>query len=225
MRKFLVILLIILALASAFFIFLDLWEAREPEALTAPEPDAPAAFDQALYERFLEAEEAGDYVEMNAVFDENMSATGVSFFDDGYDPTHGGLIYTYTYSVSGDNGKSLTGNMYIVDKNLDMDAQSVGENDYFAVDRRDASDPEIVVMDSYRANSDVLIRQLCQILLDHEAAHPTKWERTLDSMAAEWAVHNMAYSMDYKIDHSQHVNLNNGDEKTDWFERAAEEFR
>ena len=106
-----------------------------------------------------------------------------------------------------------------------MSAQSAGENDYFAVDRREASDPEIVVMDSYRANSDALIRQLCQILLDHEAAHPTDWDRTIDSMAAEWEVHNMAYSMDYKIDHSQHVNLNNADEKTDWFERAAEEFR
>ncbi|MGN1098227.1 MAG: hypothetical protein ACI4SS_04960, partial [Clostridia bacterium] len=124
----------------------------------------------------------------------------------------------------GDSEEEISGTLYLVTSDIDRSLQSAGENDYFALDRRSAKDPEVVVYDSYRAGSEKLIRRLCEILLEHEAAHPTDWERTIDSMIEEWEIHNAAYSMDYKTDHSKDVNLNNADENTDWMERALKEF-
>lgn len=216
MRKFLTTLLIVLLTLTGVLIY-----ARIKYDRTASGPTYE--YDYALYYDFLAAREAGDYVSMNSAYDRNMEKTGVSFPIEDYDSTYGGLIYTYPYSVklSGNKG-ILSGNLYVVSPELDRDAQSVGENDYFAVDRRANKDPEFVVMSSYRADTDALIRQLCQFLLDHETAYPTDWDRTLESMVDEWKMHNLAYSMNYKLDHSADVNLNNADEETDWLLRAME---
>ena len=220
MKKFLTILLIFLLAGVAVLVFLRLRPQDTPAVSTPP------TYDSTLYGNFLAAWDNGDYVAMNTAYERNMEKTGVSFPVEDYDRTHGGLIYTYPYSVKLKGGKeTISGNLYIVSAELDRDAQSAGENDYFAVDRRDKSDPEFIVMESYRADTDGVIRQLCQFLLEHESAHPTDWDRTLESMVEEWKIHNLAYSMNYKLDHSADVNLNNADEDTDWLKRAMEEFR
>ena len=220
MKKVLTIFLFFLLAAVAVLAFLRL---RVPES---PAVSPPPTYDSTLYDDFLAAWDSSDYIAMNTAYERNMEKTGVSFPIDDYDSTHGGLIYTYPYSVTlNGNDETVRGNLYIVSTELDREAQTIGENDYFAVDRRDRSDPEFVVIASYRANTDGIIRQLCQLLLDHEGAYPSDWDRTLDSMVEEWEMHNLAYSMDYKPDHSADVNLNNADEETNWLRRAMEEFR
>lgn len=220
MKKFLTIVLIIIIIAAALLVCLN-WHPSETEFEVPTEP----SYSEELLNEYNAALEKGDYVAMNAAFDENMEQTGVSFFEEEYDPTHGGKIYSYPYSIDiENNGEETSGVLYVITSDVNISAQSAGENDYFALDRRDAADPEFVVYDSYRAQSDKLIRRLCRILLNHEEAHPTAWERTLDSMAEEWQMHNASYEMDYKIDHAKDVNLNNGDENTDWMERTLEEL-
>ncbi len=218
MRKFLTILLIILLITAAAVVAMRLNGGLAEMFSTGPD------YDEELYKAYREAEVRGDYTAMNAAFEENMNKTGVSFFEEDYDPTHGGLIYTYDYSASSGAKKKINGRLYIVTKDLDQNAQTVGENDFFALDRRTAADPEYIVMNSYLAGTDGVIRALCQRLLEHEELYPTDWERTLESMVSEWKMHNMAYAMGYKTDHSQHVNLNNADEDTDWLMRAVEEL-
>lgn len=220
MKKFLTILLILLLACITVLAFFQLRTAY------APAVSLPSTYDSDLYGDFLAAWDNGDYIAMNTAYDRNMEKTGVRFPIDEYDSTHGGLIYTYPYSVKlSGRKKTISGNLYIVSAELDRSAQTIGDNDYFAVDRRTAADPEYIVMSSYRANTDAVIRRLCQLLMEHENAYPTDWDRTLESLVQEWKVHNLAYSVNYKIDHSADVNLNNADEKTDWLKRTMEELR
>lgn len=219
MKKFLTFILVLLTVGVVLFSYSRLKGYKQP----AHQPSANT-YDQILYERFLAAEEAADYVAMNAAYDSNMRETGVPFVED-YDSTHGGLIYTYSYSATVGSKKKVSGRLFVVAEDLDRTAQTIGENDYFAVDRRTAADPEFVVIDSYRADNEAIIRCLCQLLLKHEADHPTDWDRTLESMVSEWTIHNLAYNMDYRTDRSQHVNLNNADEATDWLQRAVDELK
>ena len=220
MRKFLTTLLIVLLIMTGVFVYA--WMKYNKMVSYLPS----STYDSALYDDFLAAQKAGDYIGMNSAYERNMEKTGVSFTNDEYDDTHGGLIYTYPYSVklSGNKG-TVRGKLYVVLPEVDRSAQSAGENDYFAVDRRIGTDPEFVVMSSYRADTDAVIRRLSQLLLDHESMYPSDWDRTLESMVDEWKMHNLAYSMNYKLDHSADVNLNNADEETDWMRRAMEEFR
>ncbi len=221
MKKVFIILLILLPVAAAALIFLEL---KTPTVEPSP-VEEPKKYDEVLLAEYLAAEEKGDLIAMNAAYDKNMEKTGVSFLEHGYDPSHGGKIYTYGFSVDDNGGDEIiTGTMYVVLPEVDLKVQSSGENSYFAVDRRTSADPEIVVYDSWRADSDALIRKLCGILLEHEAAHPSQWNRTLDSMAEEWEMHNAAYQIDYKTDRAKDVNLNNADENTDWLARAAKEL-
>ena len=221
----LIILAIILLAAAAALIAV---ETLAPPLVSEPEPPAEEeekTYSGALYLGFMAASETDDYITMNRLYDENMALTGVPFPTDGdYDRSHGGLIYTYPFDVKVTNDKRISGNLYVVLPEVKRDALSYTESDYIAIDRRDRSDPEIVVIDSYRAEDTALIEKLCELLLGHEEAYPTDWDRTLNSMITEWQIHNAAYALDYRVDHSKDVNLNNKDENTDWLARAAEEM-
>lgn len=194
------------------------------DELPTMEPVEEKTFDKALYAEFEAAKDRGDYIVMNRLYSENMALTGVAFPTDGsYDPTHGGKLYTYPFDVKISDEERMSGNLYVVLPEVELDALSVGDGDFVALDRRENGDPEMVVLDSYRAEDASVIEELCSLLLSHEAAHPTDWARSLDSMVEEWQIHNAAYVMDYRVDHSKDVNLNNADEGVDWLARAAKE--
>lgn len=216
----LIILALALAAAAGILIFREL---NSPPLVPSESDDEETTYDEALYREFLLAEEDNDYIHMNTVYEKNMAETGAPFPGEAYDPTHDGKIYTYPYSVTVSK-EEIAGKLYFVAKDVNLDALSANENDYFAVDYRTNSDPEVVVIDSYRAESEAVIRRLCEILLEHEENHPSDWDRTLESMVEEWQIHNAAYIMEYKVDHAKDVNLNNADENTDWVKRAAKEL-
>ncbi len=208
----------ILLIGAAVLIITEL-SSPAPEVVPAEEK----TYDAKLFEDYKDAEARNDYIAMNNIFEENMAATGVSFFDTDYDQTHGGVIYTYTFRHSvGD--EIVGGKLYIIGADIDRTALSADENDYIAADYRKNNDPEFVVYDSHRAKSEALITALCEMLLSHEEKYPSAWERSLGSMVDEWQIHNAAYAMDYKTDSARDVNLNNADESIDWLERAAKEF-
>lgn len=223
MKKLTITLLLIIAvlmlMIAVRLVYIE-FSSPQPVAET-PEPEK--TYDSALLETYKAAAEIDDYIAMNRAYDENMALTGVAFPDVEHDPTYGGKIYTYPYSFKlGD--KEQIGYLYVVEKNVDRDVLSIDENDFLAADYRENRDPEFVVYDSYRADNEGLIRCLCEILLEHEEKYPTEWERSLKSMVSEWEIHNMAYAMEYRVDSAKDVNLNNKDEDTDWFERAAKEL-
>ncbi len=226
MKKSSVIILFSAAMlmaAAAGLIFYNAVMSPSP-VRQAPSEEAPlSSFSEALYAEFKAAREKNDYTAMNSLYEKNFRETGVSFPEENYDPTHGGKLYTYPYSVKV-NGKDETGSLFIISPEVDKDALTAGEADYIALDRRGANDPEFVVYDSYRADSEILIKELCRLLLAHEEAYPTNWSRTLDSLVEEWEIHNAAYSMDYRPESSKDVNLNNADENTDWLKRASKEL-
>ncbi len=213
----------IAAILAAAAVILIRAELRRPITADGPSLDVPESYDRELYALFQEAEERGDLISMNKLYERNLSLTGIPFPDGEYDYTHGGVIYTYPFRVSVTRYEEFAGNVYIVKKSLDREPLSITDNDYVVLDSRTNSDPEFVVIDSYRADNSALIRRICKILLDHEELYPTDWERTLDSMVGEWQIHNAAYAMNYRVDKAKNVNLNNDDEDTDWLSRAFKE--
>ncbi len=217
----LAVIMAVLLAAAAFILVLA--ELRRPVPADGTPSVWPESYDGGLYALFQSAEERGDLISMNKLYERNLSLTGIPFPGGEYDPTHGGVIYTYPFRVSASIYDEFAGNMYIVQKSLNREPLSITDNDYVVLDGRANGDPEFEVIDSYRADNSVLIRRLCSILLEHEELYPTDWERTLDSMVGEWQIHNAAYAMNYRVDKSKNVNLNNGDEDTDWLSRAFKE--
>lgn len=53
---------------------------------------------------------------------------------------------------------------------------------------------------------------ILEVLCCYEEMYPSDWDRTIESMRFEWLCHNMAYYVNYKVDDSSEVDLNNSDE-------------
>lgn len=214
----------LLAAAVIFMAAASIILVKEFTAPQEPPEEAEAkTYSEVLFAEYNAAKEIGDYIKMNELYEENYAQTGMDFPIDEYDPTHNGLIYTYSYSVK--VGKeNIEGKLYIVSADVNTENLSITDKDFIAVDRRMDSDPQMVVLNSYRADSLSLIEKLCSLLLMHEEKYPTDWNRTLSSMSEEWQIHNSAYNMDYEIERSKDVNLNNNDEDTDWFLRTIDEL-
>ena len=46
----------------------------------------------------------------------------------------------------------------------------------------------------------------------YEELYPSEWNRTIESMRLEWFVHNASHMFNYKLDHSDDVDLDNDDQ-------------
>ncbi|MGM9551114.1 MAG: hypothetical protein ACI3XA_02550 [Clostridia bacterium] len=132
----------------------------------------------------------------------------------------GGNVYTYEYACHSDNF-SFEGKVYILDlpkgltnieKEQIADSLFINEQDYVVIDYRGMSDPNMQIRCSYRADNPDIRKCVLDILLKYEENHPSRWERTYNSMNSEWYMHNMAYDVGYDIERSKHVDFNNNDE-------------
>ena len=108
--------------------------------------------------------------------------------------------YTEPFTISPvgtyNNGK---GNVYIVNESqVDLVDRS-DTNTVVIIDSRNSSDPNynsnMRILDSYKIRKGTHKKEIAQIMLNYNAAHPSSpaWTRTLDSLKTEWDAHNMIY--------------------------------
>lgn len=88
----------------------------------------------------------------------------------------------------------------------------LNENDIVVVDERQTDDPNILIIDSYRINNKDIRNTILSCILEYERLYPSEWNRTIESMRNEWVIHNISYDLNYKVDNSRTVDLNNEDE-------------
>lgn len=91
--------------------------------------------------------------------------------------------------------------------------EDVNENDILVVDERNTDDPNMLIYNSYRITSKEERNEILCILEEYERLYPSEWNRSIESMRNEWQVHNLFYLLNYKLDHTTDVDLNNEDEE------------
>ena len=86
------------------------------------------------------------------------------------------------------------------------------ENDILVLDQRDAKDPNMKIIDSYKVGDTNTKGEILQVLLEYEAMYPSNWNRSYDSMLEEWGEHDTLYDWNYQTHRTADVDLNNADE-------------
>ena len=105
------------------------------------------------------------------------------------------------------------GNIYIGNQEYLDSLENLNYNDVLILDMRDdEDDPTIKIYDSYKINDSNSIDKIINFLLEYEQENPSAWDRTYDSMRYEMLMHNFAYFLNYQIERSKDVDLNNKDE-------------
>ena len=113
-----------------------------------------------------------------------------------------------------DSSKKFTlGNVYIGDKDYLDSIEGKEDNDILVLDQRDAEDPNIKIIDSFRVNDPDAMDEVLYRIMKYEEENPSGWDRTFDSMKYEWHIHNLAYNLNYEVARSRDVDLNNNDER------------
>ncbi len=107
------------------------------------------------------------------------------------------------------NGRVFIGSRYYLWSIRDQ----IEENDIVVLDRRYATDPNMTIYNSYRIRSAEERNDILEILQLYEREYPSEWKRSIESMRGEWAIHNLFYSIDFKLNSTKDVDLNNGDEE------------
>ena len=70
----------------------------------------------------------------------------------------------------------------------------------------------MVICDSCRIKDKDIRNEVIEVLCKYEEMYPSNWDRSIESMRFEWFCHNAAYYVNYKVDDSSEVDLNNKDE-------------
>ena len=105
------------------------------------------------------------------------------------------------------------GNVYIVKDIKQMKNIDIDENDVIVIDNRNSKDPDYKILCSYLITDKNARNDIIEILCQYEEEHPSKWNRTKESMRVEWFVHNLLHIFNYQTDHTTDVDLNNQDEE------------
>ena len=92
------------------------------------------------------------------------------------------------------------------------DRQSLEENDFIVMDYSFFNNPCFQVRNSYKAENDEQIRKVIDILLRYDKEKNTPWERSKESMEAEWFLHNFSYEAQFETERAMHVDFDNKDE-------------
>ncbi len=113
--------------------------------------------------------------------------------------------YFATYSL----GKIYIGNR----KYINHLKGPFSKNDVFVIDERTEGDnPNMQIISSFKIDNKDIRNEILEVLQIYENLNPSKWDRTIESMRLEWFVHNLSHSFNYKLDHSDDVDLDNEDQ-------------
>lgn len=106
------------------------------------------------------------------------------------------------------------GKVYICFKDdFDMYQQLLQDDDILVVDNRNSDNPDMCIYNSCKITDAKVIMEVLLILEEYEKRYPSYWNRTLSSMYNEWVIHNICYSLSYRTESTEHVDLDNEDEK------------
>ena len=105
------------------------------------------------------------------------------------------------------------GKVYIGDNDYINGLTNINDNDILIIDNRDAIDPDIRILSSYKILDSNIRNEILNILSIYEKEHPSSWKRTISSMRVEWFVHNILYYLNYETNRTKDVDFNNEDEK------------
>lgn len=115
-----------------------------------------------------------------------------------------------------DNGQAYAcyrdGNIYIGDEEY-LESIDCNPEDVLVCDKRDCSDSNFKIYDSYRITDKESRNDIIEVLLKYEEEHPTDWERTKESMRLEWYIHNISHDLNFALSNTSDVDLDNDDEK------------
>ena len=104
------------------------------------------------------------------------------------------------------------GYIYIGDENYINSLENTNSCDILVIDERDKLDPNMVICDSCVIKDKDTRNDILEVLCCYEEMYPSNWDRSVESMRFEWFCHNAAYYVNYKVDDSSEVDLNNNDE-------------
>jgi hypothetical protein len=88
----------------------------------------------------------------------------------------------------------------------------INENDIVVIDQRNSKDPNMKIYNSAYISDEKIINEVLEALLEYETLYPSNWDRSIDSMKIEWAMHNISYYFDYEKKRTRDVDFNNSDE-------------
>ncbi len=123
--------------------------------------------------------------------------------------------YKKNYNILDDDAfASYSGGLiYIGNSEYINNLENINDGDILVIDERNSSDPEMIICDSYNIKDKDIRNDVLEVLCIYEEMHPSKWNRSIESMRFEWLCHNIAYYFNYRVKDSRDVDLNNGDEE------------
>lgn len=88
----------------------------------------------------------------------------------------------------------------------------LSDNDIIIRDHRTSDDPNFIIVDSYKIKNSIERLEILKLLLEYNKEYTSDWDRSLISMDIEWLIHNICYELDYEVNKTKDVDLNNADE-------------
>lgn len=114
--------------------------------------------------------------------------------------------------VSSVNSYEFKGNIYIGREDYLKGLKNVKDNDVLILNQTYISNPNFRIYDSYKITNIEDMNYILNYLLEYEKNHPSKWERSINSMRNEWIAHNLAYRFDINSKRAKDLDLDNDDE-------------
>ncbi len=148
-----------------------------------------------------------------------LSATTLTFISPF---TNDARIYDLNYSINSSYhyhdtttpfASTSCGDIYVIDETLEETYKPPTDAAVVIVDKTKTDDPNIKIMESCNITDPNQMMEILEIIKIYNELYPSGWNRSIDSMMNEWEVHNALSCIRYKPKHTDHVDLNNKDEK------------
>ena len=105
-------------------------------------------------------------------------------------------------------GKVYIGNRYYL-----THLKDVSENDILIEDLRYGIDPNMKIYNSCVIVDKNIRNEILEIINCYEDRHPSRWNRSVESMRLEWFMHNLSHYFNVERPRTTDVDLNNKDEE------------
>ena len=105
------------------------------------------------------------------------------------------------------------GNVYIGNESFIKKLKNVSENDVLIVDGRKSSDSYVKILSSYKIMDLNICSEILEFISEYEKMHPSRWDRSINSMRVEWFMHNLLYYLNYERDRTKDVDFNNSEQE------------
>lgn len=128
-------------------------------------------------------------------------------------------VYHPTYEIIDDAddkafGSYSKGKIYIGSLNFLESLENLNEDDILVQDQRFSyKNPNLKIFSSYRITDKEQRNEILEVLCEYEDCYPSPWDRSIESMRVEWAMHNFSYYLDNHRERTTDVDLNNEDEE------------